>query len=311
MKRLAACLALALVAAPLAHAQSTDPSATLAQRLAALDSDPAVASYGAYERLQARQALEALDKASSRNREAARYVAERRVSIAEIAARNQVLQQELGRLETQRSELLIEASRRDAAQARAEAERLRLQAQLQAEEAARLREQTEAGEAAMQDVENALVGVAGVENARLKAAREREAALARQEAELMAGGALPPSKQERRGEVFTLSGDAFASGRASLTPAAEVSTRALATYLQAGGGKTRIQVEGHTDDQGDPAANQALSQRRAQAVADALVAAGVSASRVQVEGLGQSRPLVDNGTAEGRARNRRVEVIVK
>ncbi len=311
MKRLAACLALALAAAPLAQAQSTDPSATLAQRLAALDSDPAVASYGAYERLQARQALVALDEASSRNREAARYVAERRVSIAEIAARNQVLQQELGRLETQRSELLIEASRRDAAQARAEAERLRLQAQLQAEEAARLREQTEAGEAAMQDVENALVGVAGVENARLKAAREREAALARQEAELMAGGTLPPSRQERRGEVFTLSGDAFASGRASLTPAAEVSTRALATYLQAGGGKTRIKVEGHTDNQGDPAANQALSQRRAQAVADALLAAGVSASRVQVEGLGQSRPLGDNGSAEGRARNRRVEIVVK
>ncbi|MBB1059020.1 OmpA family protein [Marilutibacter spongiae] len=311
MKRLAACLVLALCAAPAAQAQSTDPSASLAQRLGALDSDPAVASYGAYERLQARQALEALDKASSRNREAARYVAERRVSIAEIAARNQVLQQELGRLETQRSELLIEASRRDAAQARAEAERLRLQAQLQAEEAARLREQTEAGEAAMQDVENALVGVAGVENARLKAAREREAALARQEAELMAGGTLPPSKQERRGEVFTLGGEAFASGRASLTPAAEVSTRALATYLQAGGGRTRITVEGHTDNQGDPAANQALSQRRAQAVADALVAAGVSASRLQVEGLGQSRPLGDNGSAEGRARNRRVEVIVK
>ncbi len=311
MKRLAGTLALLLLAMPLAQAQSSDPAATLSQRLAALDSDPALASAGAYERLQARQALEALDQASSRNREASRYVAERRVSIAELAARNQVLQRELSQLETQRSELLIEASRRDAAQARAEAERLRLQAQLQAEEAARLREQSEAGEAAMQDVETALVGVAGVESARLKAAREREAALARQEAELMAGGTLPPSKRERRGEVFTLSGDAFASGRASLTPAAEVSTRALATYLQSGGGKGAIRVEGHTDNQGDAAANQALSQRRAQAVADALVAAGVAASRLQVEGLGQTRPLGDNGSAEGRARNRRVEVVVK
>ena len=311
MNRHAGFLALLLLVAPLAQAQSTDPSATLSQRLAALDSDPALASHGAYERLQARQALEALDQASSRNREAARYVAERRVSIAELAARNQVLQQELSRLETQRSELLIEASRRDAAQARAEAERLRLQAQLQAEEAARLREQTQAGEAAMQDVETALVGVAGVESARLKAAREREAALARQEAELMAGGSLPPSKRERRGEVFTLSGDAFASGRASLTPAAEVSTRALATYLQAGGGEAKVKVEGHTDNQGDASANQALSQRRAQAVADVLVSAGVSASRVEVEGLGQSRPLGDNDSAAGRARNRRVEVIVK
>lgn len=296
-------------AAPVSAQETSAP--TLQQRLDRLEADPELATRGAYERLQARQALEALDAASSRNREAARYVAERRVSIAELAARNQTLQDELVELDARRSALLVEASRRDAEQARAEAERLRIQAQIQAEEAARLRQQTEAGEAAMADVENALQGVAGVEAARLEAARKREAELARQEAELMAGGSLPPSRHDRRGEVFTLSGEAFATGRAALTPAAEVSARALATYLQADGGRARVRVEGHTDNQGDPSANEALSLRRAQVVADALVAGGVDPARLQVQGLGDAQPVADNASADGQARNRRVEVIVK
>lgn len=295
--------------APVQAQQGQSPE-SLAQRLAVLDADPQLAARGAYPRMQARQAVQALQEARSRDREAARYVAERRVETAELGARNELMEVELQRLERQRSELLVEASRRDAARARAEAERLRVQAQIQAEEAARLRAQTEAGEAAMQDVEAALQGVAGMQEARLAAAREREAALARQEAELVAGSKLPPVKRERRGEVFTLAGDAFASGQATLTAEAAASARALGSYIAATGGKGAVRVEGHTDNQGGADANKALSQRRADAVRDALVAAGVPASRIQAVGLGPSRPVADNGTPAGRARNRRVEVIV-
>ncbi|MBA3485783.1 MAG: OmpA family protein [Lysobacter sp.] len=281
----------------------------LSQQLIALDADPELGSLAPYERLQARQAVEALTQARSANRSAALYAAERRVAIAQVAARTQAMQRELDRLDRERSELLVEASRRDAARARAEAERLRVQAQIQAEEADRLREQAAADATAMQDAEAALGNVAGAQTARLEAAREREAALARQEAELMAGGTLPASVQDARGEVFTLAGDAFASGQSRLTSAAASSVRALASYLQAAPIGT-VQVEGHTDSQGSAAANLALSERRAQAVREALLAGGLPSARVQATGLGHTRPVAGNDSAAGRASNRRVEIIV-
>lgn len=300
-------LAIALLAGAFsAHAQS---DASLAQRLAAVESHPDYATLAAYERLQARQALDVLANARSRDRDGALYVAERRVQIAEIAARSQAAQREIDRLDRERSELLVDASRRDAARARAEAERLRVQAQIQAEETERLRQQTAADAQAMQDVEATLEGVAGAQTARLGAAREKEAALARQEAELIVGGKLPPSRRDAHGEVFSLAGDAFASGQASLTGVAASSVKALAAYLQAGPSAS-VRIEGHTDSQGTAAANLMLSQRRADAVRDVLVAAGVPRAKVQAVGRGQLQPVADNASAAGRSRNRRVEIII-
>ena len=181
----AAIAAALLTAAPAAGQEGEGAAARLSQQLVALDADSQTASLAAYERLQARQAIEALANARSRNRDAAYYVAERRVRIAEIAARTEAMQRRIDQLERERSELIVEASRRDAAQARAEAERLRIQARIQAEEAARLRQQTVTDAEAMQDIEAALQTVAGAQAAKLKAAREREAELARQEAELL------------------------------------------------------------------------------------------------------------------------------
>ena len=292
-----------------ANAQDADV-ARLSQQLVVLDADPELGGLAAYERLQARQALDALAQARSSNRYGALYVAERRVQIAEVAARTQAMQRELDRLDRERSELLVEASRRDAARARAEAERLRIQAQIQAEEAARLREQAVADATAMQDVEAALQGVAGAQTAKLEAAREREAALARQEAELVAGGKLPPSTRDARGEVFVLAGDAFGSGQSSLTASAAASVRALGAYLQQAAPSASVRVEGHTDSQGGAEANLKLSQRRAAAVREGLVAAGLAPERVQAVGRGHAQPVASNDSAAGRARNRRVEIIV-
>lgn len=183
---LVAVLAAALLSAAPAYPQDDEGAAAqLSQQLTALDANSDTASLAAYERLQARQAIEALVNARSRDRDAAYYVAERRVRIAEVAARTEAMQRQIDRLERERSELIVEASRRDAAQARAEAERLRIQARIQAEEASRLRQQTVTDAEAMQDIEAALQNVAGAQAAKLKAAREREAELARQEAELL------------------------------------------------------------------------------------------------------------------------------
>ena len=70
----------------------------------------------------------------------------------------------------------------------------------------------------------------------------------------------------------------------------------------------KMEIAGHTDSQGDDQYNQGLSERRAQAVADYLIAHGANASNIVVKGYGETDPVADNGTMEGRAANRRVEL---
>lgn len=69
-----------------------------------------------------------------------------------------------------------------------------------------------------------------------------------------------------------------------------------------------LRIEGHTDDVGKAANNTALSSRRAEAVRTALIARGVAADRLVAEGFGDSKPVASNTTADGRARNRRIEI---
>lgn len=186
---MAAILAVCLILAPFAHAADDDPDAArLSQRLQQLDNDLRLAGAASYERLQARQAIERLVAARKRDRENALYVAERRVETAEIASRNELGRRDIERLDRERSDLLVEASRRDAEQARQEAERLRVQAQIQAEETERLRQAAEQEAAARQQAEGVLDDVAGAQAAKLRAARQRQAELAKREAELMSGG---------------------------------------------------------------------------------------------------------------------------
>ena len=250
----------------------------LNQRLAALQADPDLADLAAYEKLQAQHAVTAFSKARRSQRETAQYVAERRVQIAEIAARAQAARREADRLDRTRSELLVEASQREAERARREAERLRVQAQIQAEEAERLRLAAEAEALARQEAETTLDTVAGQQANRLSAARQRELKLAREEAELVSGAKLPASKFEARGEVFTLGADAFASDSAKLSASGASRASALAAYLQANP-KARARIEGYGD-------KQTPGQRRADALRDALTAAGIAKSRLQSSGKG-------------------------
>lgn len=86
----------------------------------------------------------------------------------------------------------------------------------------------------------------------------------------------------------------------------------IASKLKAEPASTELDISGHTDSVGSDAYNQKLSDRRAHAVADYLVNAGVPASSIKsVEGYGESKPVADNKTKEGRADNRRVEIQIK
>lgn len=111
-------------------------------------------------------------------------------------------------------------------------------------------------------------------------------------------------------EVITLSdaGDVlFAFNQSELTPAARSELDALMSKLQ-GADVVSIKVIGHTDSVGSDTYNQALSERRASSVAAYLLSQGLDPNKLTSEGKGKSQPVADNGTDEGRAKNRRVEL---
>jgi OOP family OmpA-OmpF porin len=116
----------------------------------------------------------------------------------------------------------------------------------------------------------------------------------------------PPPPQEER---IVLRGVQFDLDKADIRPDAAVILDEAASQLA---GKTaRVAVQGHTDSTGSDAYNQTLSERRANSVRDYLVSKGIEASRLTASGFGESQPVADNATAEGRALNRRVELKVE
>jgi outer membrane protein OmpA-like peptidoglycan-associated protein len=119
-------------------------------------------------------------------------------------------------------------------------------------------------------------------------------------------------KQESRGMVITLSGEVlFASGKSELLPSAQAKLAEVATALTQQNPDASIVVEGHTDSKGSKTFNLELSTKRATAVRDFLASHGVAPDRIRAEGLGFTRPIADNKSAEGRANNRRVEIVVQ
>jgi outer membrane protein OmpA-like peptidoglycan-associated protein len=124
------------------------------------------------------------------------------------------------------------------------------------------------------------------------------------------GSSRPAPVPAPQGKVTYRMGDLlFAPGQAELQPAALATLDALVASI-AKEPDRHLVVEGHTDSTGDEAGNRELSQRRADAVMQYLVAHGVSPSRISAVGKGQDNPIASNDTAEGRKRNRRVDVVV-
>jgi outer membrane protein OmpA-like peptidoglycan-associated protein len=116
------------------------------------------------------------------------------------------------------------------------------------------------------------------------------------------------AKQTDRGLVLTLGDVLFDTGRATLKPGADRTIDRLAQALKDNPG-TRVMIEGHTDSVGGDEYNMALSERRAEAVADALRFRGVPADRYEAKGLGKDFPVASNDTQAGRQQNRRVEIV--
>ena len=102
----------------------------------------------------------------------------------------------------------------------------------------------------------------------------------------------------------------FETGKSAISPDSAATLGAAAAALKAAG-DFRIEVAGHTDNVGTPEANLKLSQERAQAVMAALTERGIKAERLTAKGYGQTAPIADNRTEDGRAKNRRVELVKK
>jgi OOP family OmpA-OmpF porin len=102
----------------------------------------------------------------------------------------------------------------------------------------------------------------------------------------------------------------FDTGKATIKPESEGIVGEIAALLKANP-ELRVTIEGHTDNTGTPQGNRALSEQRAKAVVEAVIAQGVEASRLSAVGWGEDKPVADNATEAGRAKNRRVEVVKK
>lgn len=286
---LRAAVAAAGLAAALAGCATTRRPGALAQAQQITDS---LSAAGADRRVEgdiirARQAIVAADSAVQRGD--AQEVAD---GYAQIALR---------RAQT--------AQARDAAlRASAEADSLRTQ-RLSTQLA-----QTEAQRQAASQAAAAATAVAASESARADSLRRVAEETSRRLNEALTNirqlvTEITNLQETSRGLVISLSDVLFDVNRATLRTGAEQNIRRIADILRQYP-NNQISVEGHTDATGPDAYNQRLSEERAASVRASLVAGGVEPGRITSRGFGESQPVATNDAAEGRQRNRRVEVIV-
>ncbi len=247
------------------------------------------------------------------------YMADRRIQIARTMAEREQYQQTLDELEDQRSQMLIKSSQLEADHARMEAERARLLVATTIEDAQRAREERET--ALQKEAESARVAKLAAEEAdqarRLADSSASEAEFARREADLASQQISSLTRQlenlqlrqTESGVVVTLGDVLFASGQAQLIEGGRSSLEEVVDLLQTEPDK-KIRVEGHTDASGESEDNLLLSEQRANAVREALISLGVLADRVTASGMGEDFPIASNDDEAGRARNRRVDVIL-
>ena len=284
-------VALALVGVLAACASGPVNNAQLSEARRAYETAAADAHVVRSAPIELRHAQQALQKADAAARdgddvsevEHYAYLSRQRTEVAIQAGRIAQSDEAIAQAQATRDRILITARTREAEAERDAAERARAAA----EQSRSLAEQRLAAAQAAQQ--------------QASAANSRASTLAAQLAELQA-------KQTDRGMVLTLGDVLFDTARTTLKPGALRTVDQLARFLETNP-EQKILIEGHTDSVGDDAYNRELSLRRAEAVQRALTDRRISADRVEINGLGEGYPVASNNSAEGRQRNRRIEVI--
>ncbi len=244
------------------------------------------------------------------------------------AAERAKLEAQLAAERAAREKAEAEAARIAALAQQQEAQKKAEEARLAAERAAREKAEADAARAAALAQQQA--AQAQAEEARLAEERSRKAAeesqkaaaeseRARQQAEaekaelrsrlLSQLNSILQTRDTARGLIVNMSDVLFDTGSATLKPGAREKLAKISGIVLAHSG-LNLQVEGHTDSVGGDEFNQQLSERRADSVRDFLLQQGVPASTVSARGFGKTQPVAGNDTAEGRQRNRRVELVV-
>ena len=244
--------------------------------------DPLVAKYAPLEMASATRALDQANTAAARNDSLATidklaYVAKQKIASAQEIAKAKAADEQLKDAAAQRDQVRLQARTAEAELARQKAEQARSDAQAAQNQAA-------SAEAATRD------------------AQQRAAALAQQLADLHA-------KETERGIVITFGDVLFNVDQANLTSQGIATAQRLADVLRDNPERT-VLIEGFTDSTGSDAYNLQLSQRRAEAVRQALGAMGIDRARIETRGYGEAYPVASNATAGERQMNRRVEIVL-
>ena len=219
------------------------------------------------------------------------YLARRQIAYAESVAAQKAADSRLRELDDEKQRVLLDTREAQVERARREAEEQAREAERKAREAELARRQADS---ARTEAETA--------RAQAEEARREAEALRRELSELQA-------KQTDRGLLLTLGDVLFETGKADLMAGAARSIDKLAAFLRENPERS-VLVEGHTDSTGGDSFNLSLSQRRADAVRNALMSRGVAAERIVARGYGKQYPVADNSHAAGRQQNRRVEIVV-
>jgi len=286
-----------------------------------LKSDQELAGYAPLALGEAERALRQAETATGNETQRIHliYMADRKIQIARAVAQHGQLENEYQKLVDERNAMLVRASQTEAELARLEAEQARIMSEARAEDAQRARE--EALQAQQREAASARDAEQAIEEAQqakaLAASSATEAQLARREADLAVEQADTlrrqlenlQLRQTESGVVVTLGDVLFQSGETQLRDEAMASLVEVVDLLQSEPDKF-IRIEGHTDSTGDAETNLEISGLRANAVLDALVSLGVDPNRFTAAGMGEDFPIASNDTEEGRAQNRRVDVIL-
>ena len=234
-------------------------------------------------------------------------------------AREAVQRSEDARISTLRKQAT--ERQQQAQDAKVEAQQQAQQAQMQAQQsqlqAAQAQAQADAAAAAkaQADAQRAQADAAAAEARAQAASAQQQAAAAQQSVEALRAkllaqlNAVLQTTETPRGLVVNLNDVLFDTGKYTLKQNTQVSLAKVATILELYQG-LKVQVEGYTDSTGSPAANQKLSENRADAVQNFMVNNGVPQANITAQGYGATNFVADNGSAPGRAQNRRVELVV-
>jgi len=270
----------------------------------------------AYRQKQPRTSVEAAAREAAQTAEESRVMAVKQKAEEEaqahIAAEKRAAEERAAR-SREEAEAQTRA-RAEADAARAQAEAAKAEAQQAAEEAARQRAEAEKAKAEALAQQQALAveadkarkAAAESDQLRQQAEREKQEMRARLLQQL---NSVLATRDTARGLIANMSDVLFKSGSFELLPGARERLAKVSGIVLAYQG-LHLAVEGHTDSIGTDEYNRRLSEQRAQAVSDYLVAQGISSDAITASGFGKSEPVASNDTPEGRQQNRRVELVV-